>query len=536
MLKKKRFLLLGVAFLAFSLLLVACGGDDTDVPMAGDDTDVPMADGGVGVTGASDEIIIGFGGEIPTLDPHAENLLAASQVFYHTANTLVNQNADLEIYPGLAHSWEQLDELSWQFNLRDDVYFHNGDKMTAAHVEFSLTRAANAPSVEPVVGMINPDGFEVVDDYTIIIRTNYPFAPFLNHLAHNAALILNKNVLGDLAPGDALNEYIVTTGPYQILEHIPGDRFVMERWDDYHGDRPNMRLITYRIIPDAAARSIALETGEIDAMMAPLPTDIERLENHNDITVHYVVGLGVEYIILNNYHIPDVRVRQAMNYAVNGPQMVNVITQGTAVYASGFINNITFGHNPNFVGFPYDVERARELMIEAGFSGEADAGDLSFVIYANSENAVRQQSAVIVQNHLRQIGIDLEIRSPEFNAMMDLIRNRQIPMATLGWGTVTGDADYAMFPLFHSSAVSPSTNHALLENAAIDVLIEQARSSTDPDERIALYWEAQDLIREAAPWILVSNNVIRVPAQNNVAGLTVMAHQGHFFGNIYFTE
>jgi len=523
MLKKKRFLFV-VPLLMLSLLLVACDNENR----------IDVGDG-VGVTGYADEVIIGFGGEIPTLDPHAENLLAASQVFYHTASTLVNQNADLEIYPGLAHSWEQLDEQTWQFNLRDYVYFHNGDKLTAEHVAFSLTRAANAPSVEPVVGMINPDSIEIIDDYTIIIGTNYPFAPFLNHLAHNAALILNKHVIGDRTPGDTPNEYIVTSGPYQILEHIPGDRFVMERWEDYHGDLPNMRLITFRIIPDGSARSIALETGnEIDMMMAPIPADIARLERHLDIDVHYVTGLGVEYIILNREHIPDVRVRQAINYAIDGPQMVDVITQGTAVYASGFINNITFGHNPNFVGFPYDVERARELMIEAGFSGEAGADDLVIRLYANSENAVRQQAAEIVQSQLREIGIHIEIDTPEFNAMMERIRNREIPMATLGWGTVTGDADYAMFPLFHSSAHAPSTNSSLFESAVVGDLIERARSSADPNERIALYWEAQDLIREEAPWILVSNNVIRVPAIRNVRGLTVMAHQGHFFGNIYF--
>jgi peptide/nickel transport system substrate-binding protein len=296
-----------------------------------------------------------------------------------------------------------------------------------------------------------------------------------------------------------------------------------------------MRLITFRIIPDGSARSIALETGnEIDMMVAPIPADIARLESHLDIDVHYVTGLGVEYIILNREHIPDVRVRQAINYAIDGPQMVDVITQGTAVYASGFINNITFGHNPNFVGFPYDVERARELMIEAGFSGEAGANDLSIVLNANSENAVRQQSAEIVQSQLREIGIHIEIETPEFNAMMEMIRNREIAMATLGWGTVTGDADYAMFPLFHSSAHSPSTNSSLFESAVVDDLIERARSSADPNERIALYWEAQELIREEAPWILVSNNVIRVPAIRNVRGLTVMAHQGHFFGNVYF--
>lgn len=531
MLKNKKFLFVA-ACLVLSLFLVACGGGDDTEDASGDNA--PAS--GVGVTGAADEFIIAISGEIPSLDPHGANLLAASQVYVHTLSTLVNQDVNLEIYPGLALSWDQLDDQTWQFNLRDDVYFHNGDKMTADHVAFSLTRAAGAASVAPVVGMIDPDRIEVIDEYTIVIGTNYPFAPFLNHLAHNASAIINANVLGDVEPGNAGNELIVGTGPYQIIENVSGDRLVMERWDGYHGEPPNMRLITYRIIADGAARTFALETGDVDAIMSPIPTDVERLESNPDFIVPSVVGLGVEYVMLNNERIPDVRVRQAINYGLDIPTIVDVSAEGTLTYASGFINQTVFGHNPHFVGFPYDLVRARDLMIEAGFSGEEDANDLSLEIFANSENVIRTQSAEMIANQLRRIGIDLQINTLEFNSMMDLIDERRADMATLGWGTVTGDADYALYPLFHSSAHSPSTNHSLFDNATFDDLIERARASADPDERIELYWEAQEILREYAPWILLSNNTIRIPAQNNVGGIVVMPHQSHFFGNIYFTD
>lgn len=542
MVKNKNFLFVA-AFLMLSLFLVACGGGDNDGSV--DDTDDNSAtegagDGvGVGVTGQSDEFIIGVNGEIPTLDPHAVNQTAAAQVNAHVLSTLVNQDADLQIYPGLATSWEQLDELTWQFKLRDDVYFHNGDHMTARDVEFSLTRAAGAPAVTPVVGMIDPDKFEIIDDYTINIGTTYPFAPFLNHMAHNAAAILSADALGDVAPRDTEgreDELIVGTGPYQITENISGNRLVMERWDDYHGELPNIREITYLIIPDGQARAMRLETGDVDAIMSPMPTDVARLENLPGVTMHMVDGLGVEYVMLNNEHIPDVRVRQAINYALDVSQIVEVTTEGTFDHASGFINQITFGHNPDFEGYPYDVERARELMVEAGYSGEAGANDLELDFYANGENDIRTQSAEIIANQLREIGIDVSIHTPEFSAIMDMVEGREIAMATLGWGTVTGDADYALYPLFHSSAHSPSTNHALLDNPEVDDLLERARASADPEERLELYAEVQEILHEEAPWVLLSNTVVRIPAQNNVGGVVVMPHQSHYFGDIYFTE
>jgi len=537
MLRNKK-ILFAVMALAISVFLVACGGNDDSASGGNDDStsnnnEVANAGDPVGVSGSSDEFILAIGGEIPTLDPHGANLTAASQVQTHTLSRLVEQNVDLSLRPGLATSWEQLDDQRWQFNLRNDVYFHNGDHMTASDVAFSLTRAAESAHVTPVLGMIDPSKMEIIDDYTIIIGTTYPFAPFLSHLAHTAASIISENALGDVAP-IASNDLIVGTGPYQIIANTSGVELVMERWDDYHGDQPNMRLLTFRIIADAPARTFALESGEVDAILAPPPADIQRLEDRDDVIVPVVAGLGVEYVMLNNYHIPDRRIRQAINYAVNTEEIVAVTTEGTFDVASGFINANVFGHNPNFVGYSHDVARARELMIEAGYSGEPGANDLSLVINANGENQIRMQSAEIIANQLREIGINLTIETPEFNAMMDSIGRREVAMATLGWGTVTGDADYALFPLFHSSAHSPSTNHALLDNAELDELIERARASTDPQERIDLYWEAQEILHYEAPWILLSNSNLRVPSRSNVRGMIIMPHQGHFFGHTYF--
>ena len=558
MAKNKKFLFLA-AFLVFALLvvLVACGDDNGGAADNGDDDngEVVEADpvdedgddngeepdpapaGGVGVSGVPDELVVGFQGEIPTLDPHGQNMLVATHVNRHVLETLVTQDENLEIHPNLARDWYQIDDYNWRFYLRDDVYFHNGDKMTAYDVAFSITRAAEAPMVAPIMGMIDPDSIDIIDEYTVVIGTNYPFAPFLNHLAHSAGSILNAAVMGDVPGGPETDfDLIVGTGPYQVIENIAGDRIVMERWDDWHGELPNMRLITYRIIPDPPARTIALEVGEVDIIHAPGAPDIARLESNPDLIVPITPGLATNYILFNLERpgLDDVRVRQALNYATDVPTLVYVISEGTQIPSVGFVPPLAFGHNPNFEPHPYNLERARELMIEAGFSGEEGAGDLAFEFIVNPEAPAGVQSAEIFANMVARIGVDITLNPMEFTTMIeDYLNESRHYIATLGWGTVTGDADYQFFPLFHSSSAN---NHARFFNDEADELIERARSSTDPNERLELYAEIQEILRYEAPWVLLGNGNIRLPAQRNVGGIVVMPTQGHFYGNIYFTE
>ena len=555
MFKKKSFLFVA-AFLALSLILVACGGgngtdtDETDNGDTGADTEVTTEDtdtstdgpavdgGGVGVTGQSDELIFITGGEIPTLDPHGANMQQAAMVNNHVLETLVVHDTDLNIVPHLATSWEVVDEQTWRFYIRDDVYFHDGTKLTARDVAFSITRSAEAPMVAPITGMIDVDSINVIDDYTVEIGTNYPFAPFLHHLTHRAASVISADAMGDVPGGpDTDFDLIVGSGPYQVIENTPGDRLVLERWDDWHGmggDLPNMRLITFRIMIDPPARTFAMETGEADIMMGAAAADITRLQEDPNLIMPAVQSLQTEYIVFNTQRI-DRLVRQAINYALDVDTIVDMISEGHQSTAVGFVGAQAFGHNPNFEPHPYDVERARELMIEAGFSGEPGAADLSFEMLVQPEGA-RTQSAEIIARQVEEIGISIELNMMEFNTMNEnYIQEGLHYIAPLGWTTVTGDADYQFFPLFHSSS---ATNHSKLENDQVDDLIERARASADQDERQELYDELQEILRYEAPWVLLGVGYVRLSAQANVVGIEdmLLPTQAHYFGNIRFSE
>lgn len=515
---------------AFSLLvfiLVACNGNG-----ANDEN----GDVAVGVSGQPDELIVAVGGEIPNLDPHGASFIAAAQVQIHVFSRLVNRDTSGNFVPGLATEWRQIDPLTWEFDLRDDVYFHNGQHMTAYDVAFTFTRGATAPATIPLLGMIDTDRIEVINDYQIRIGTHYPFAPFLAHMAHRGASILNAYALEDVALGDAVDDLVIGTGPYQIIQNTSGDRLVMERWDDYHGDAPNMRLITYLIVADPQQRGITAETAGADIVLGPTSSDINRLNDDPSLQVLSTLSFGMEYVVFNTEYGPlsDPLVRQAINYALNADEIVSASSDGTETATSSFISPTVIGHDPTFERTPHDIERARELMIEAGFSGEPNAADISFDLATNSESAVRVQIAQIIAHELAQIGIDVSTPIMEHQVLIETLSNRGLAAGILAWSVSTGDADNALFPTLHSSSHAPSLNYSLLDSPEFDALIESAREADSEEARVAYYRQAQEVLLEEAPWFLLFNPNVWAIAQENVQGFQPFPDQTHIFSNVYF--
>jgi len=526
---KQGFFKIG-ALVLFALVLVACNGETNG------GTNDENGDVAVGVSGQPDELIVAVSGEVANLDPHGAAFISAAQVQIHVFSRLVNRDANMNFVPGLATEWRQIDPLTWEFDLRDDVYFHNGQHMTAYDVAFTFTRGATAPATIPLLGMIDPDQIEVINDYQIRIGTHFPFAPFLAHMAHRGASILNAYALEDVGLGDAIGDLVIGTGPYQIIEDIVGDRLVMERWEDYHGEAPNMRLITYQIIADPQQRGIAAETAGVDIVLGPTSSDINRLREDPNLQVLYTPGFGLEYVVLNTEYGPlsDPLVRQAINYAVNTEAIVAASSDGTESATASFISPTVFGHDPSFQNTPYDLERARALMIEAGFSGEANAADISFDLVSNGESAIRVQIAQIIAHDLAQIGIDVSTPVMEHQVMIQSLTDSEISAAVSGWSVSTGDADNALFSLLHSSARAPSLNYSLLNSPEFDALVESAREADSEEARIAYYLQAQEVLREEAPWIPLFNPNIWAIAQENVRGFTPFPDQTHIFSNVYF--
>lgn len=454
-----------------------------------------------------DTLVVAMGANPTILDPHGTNDQASSRVMGQIYQTLVVLTDDLEIVPGLAESWTAIDELTYEFKLRPNVKFHNGETLTASDVKFSLLRALNTPRVAFIVFPIDKDSIEVVDDLTIRFATSFPFGPLFEHLAHPAVAILNEKAVtaggADYGQGtEVASTHPVGTGPFRFVSWDRGlQQVVIERNEDYHGTKALLRQVTFRVIPDNTVRTIALETGEVDLIYDVQPSDASRVAADPTLTLFRDDNLSLTYIGFNVQKAPfdDVRVRQAINLAIDMNQVVNTVFFGVGSVSNGPLHTLVNGANPNLEVWERDLDAARALLAEAGFPN-----GFSTTLWTN-DNLQRVQIAEIVQNQLADVGIVVEVKEVEFAQYLNDTAAGLHDMFILGWTTVTGDADYGLFPLFHSSQMGAPGNRAFYSNARVDELLEIGRESKDPAVRQAAYFEAQEIIRDEAPWIFTWN-------------------------------
>ena len=517
----KKLTVFGV-LLVVAVFAVACGADDNN--------DSGSADS------SRDYLVVGLASEVRSIDLHATNDQASAIIMNHIFETLVVQDENMNLNPGLALDWELVEENRiWEFNLREDVYFHNEEPFTAHDVAFTFNRAVESAHVEAILGMVDPSTIEVIDDHTVRVGTFEPFAPFLAHLAHSAAGIMNEIAVEQ---ANDVERQPVGTGPFTLLEWVSGDRIVLERFEDYHASipgfpMPTIREITVRQMPDQTSRLNALETGEIDMDLNPQVDNFSTIESYDNLKIISVEGLRTEYIGMNSNHpyLSNPLVRQAINYAVDVDDIVVNIYQSHGIAGTTVISGSVFGHNPNVEPFPFDLDRARELMAEAGLED-----GFSATIYANVERQDRVDIITIVAYRLAEIGIDLEVQTMDWPTLLTVLDDGEADMFALGWTTLTGDADYGLFPLFHSSQAGAAGNQTFFANDDVDRLLDAARNSTDPDERLAYYFEAQEIIREETPWIIMLQEEPTVALLSSIEGFTLLPTTTHYFGNITFSE
>ena len=461
---------------------------------------------------ATDTLIVAQGADVDSLDPQATNEQPSSRIMKQIYESLVNQNEDMELVPGLAEEWDQIDELTFEFKLREGVMFHNGEELTASDVEFTLLRALESGNVGHIVGAIDPEGFEITGDYTIRISTVEPFAPLLAHLAHTGTSILNQTAVEEF--GEDYGENPVGTGPYMLQEWIRGSEVHLERFEDFHGENAEMAKIRFRKIQEDGNRTIELENGEIHIAYDILPTDMSKIEDNDELKLARDVNFTTVYLGFNTQKEPfdDVRVRQAINYAIDVESIIETVMEGSGEVATGPVGPMVWAANDSLEPYGYDVEKAQELMNEAGLED-----GFSTTIWTN-DNQIRQDIAVFIQSQLAEIGIDVDIEVFGWEAYVERTANGDHDMFVLGWVTVTGDPDYGLYALFHSEQFGAAGNRTFWDNDRVDELLEEARRSAEPEVREEAYKEVQKIVRDEAPWLFLNTGEDRTGLRNNVSG------------------
>ena len=458
--------------------------------------------GGLPTSGVaqSPELVVAQGIDPETVDPHASYTTATMNVYLHMFDGLLHRDADLVIKPALATAWRSVDDNTWEFDLRRGVTFHDGSPFTAEDVKFSFERVFNPAFKSPLVPNVNAvTRVDVMDPHRVRLITKSPY-PILPARLTVFPIVPAKYVRDR---GDAeFRRRPVGTGPYRFVEWIKDDHLTLEANPTWWGGRPRIARITFRPIPESATRVAALQAGNVDIVTNVPPDVVADLGKHPRLEVASVPSERVIFIHINvklGGPTADRRVRQALNYGVNKKALIRFVLGGFGVQVPAPITPQHFGFDPNLAPYPYDPERAKALLTEAGFPGGFDT-----TLYVPTGRYLKDRElGEAIAGQLGRVGVRTKLATPEWGTYAQLATSYKIgPLYLLGWSSQTYDADGVLFStLYTGNPWSPYSNKEL------DALLLAARGSLDPEARKRHYQKALALIREEAPMIFLHRQV-----------------------------
>ncbi len=433
-----------------------------------------------------DSIVIATLGETPSVHPYDHNATAGSYMNLLTYNTLFHNDVNQNPQPHLVESYENIDDSTWQFTLKQGVLFHNGEEMKAqdveASIEWAMTFAEVMPSHEKMLGI------DVVDDYTFTLHTDGPYALLITNLASHGNAILPKSLIDQ---GHDFGEEPIGSGPYKLVEWNRGDSLVFEANEDYFNGAPAIKSMTWRIIPEGSGRTIALEAGEVDVVIEVESMDYERLKETEGITVAEYDSTSITWLYLNN-EVPGLdnqNVRHAINSAINKESVVEVALNGLGTPAIGQLPSNLAGYSEENAD-AYDVERAREFLAASG----VDPSTLSFPIITS--NDTRRRAGEVIQANLQEIGINVELESMDLATYLSATSEGDYTAAIGGWtSNVLLDC---LIGVYHSSGINAS-NKTRISDPELDALIDEAGVTLDEEERNAILEQACARANELCP-------------------------------------
>lgn len=509
--------------LSFALVLTACaGGGDEDTSTDG--TDQPAGD----ESAAGGDLILAVLSDASSLDPHGANDVPSTIVQENIFETLVHTDENSEIIPGLAESWDPVDELTWSFKLQEGVMFHDGEEFNADVVKMNLDRIRDEELGSPranLFAMIT--NVEAVSEYEVEISTEYPFSPLLSHLAHNSGGMISpasieedyEAIENGQDPFSVVSQNPVGTGYFKFESWDPGSEIRLVKNEDYWGEPVALDSATFRVVPDSQVRAADLETGNVHIIDPVQPNEVSRIDNSGVASVLRTPSSSLAYLGFNVEKEPfnDPLVRRAISYAIDREAIISGIYEDYAIPAIGPLAPGTFGYTDEIDSIEFDMDEARSLLEEAGMED-----GFSTSIWTN-DNPQRQSIAVLVQEALSELNIEASIEVLEFGAYLDQTAAGEHDMFILGYSNPTGDADYQMYGLFHTDQIGNPGNRSFYSNPEVDALLDDGRRSTDPAEREEIYAETAQILTDEAPMAFLLHQEYLNGIADNVNGFDIDA-------------
>ncbi len=546
--------LLPVLLVVFAVAAAACGGgsDPTPAPTqaaaqaAPGQVETPSAGTtGDGESSAMTEAPAGgvfrrLWSDPPTMDPHLTSDTTSAGIVVEIFSGLVTLDTDLKLVPDIAESWTIDNGVVYTFKLREGVTFHNGKTVTAQDFKWSMERAADPDTASPVADTYLNDlvgfddyaegraseilGIKVIDDLTLQLTIKAPVAYFLAKMTYPTAFVVDRETV-EAGGSDWWVDDPVGTGPFKVREYRIGDRLILERNADFYREPAKVDVVHMNL---AGGQSMAMyDNDEIDITGVGL-FDLDAVLDESDPRnkdLHVAPpGFDVSYIGFNPTRPPfdDVKVRQALNHAVNKELIARDVLSDLVHPAYGILPPEFPGYNPDLVGLRYDPDKAQRLLAEskygaflsrveedsphyasaqqylAGVSGSADDLPRITLSVPGTGGTVGLDVEVILQMWRQVLGVEVDIEQVEWATFLDDLDRKKFQAYTSGWAADYPDPQDFLDILFHSDS---SINHSAYSNPAVDAVLEEARTEQDPARRIQLYHQAEEMIVNDAAWL-----------------------------------
>ena len=505
----------------------------------------------VGICSANDTLVFGISMDVNELDPgNSIGFYVVDNLFEGLVKFKIGST---NIEPCLASSWEiSGNGKEITFYLRKGIQFHDGTAFNADAVIFSFARQydSNHPyhqfgkwAVWSSMFSGDIDRIEKIDDYTVKLVLKRPSASILSNLAMCAMSIVSPTNAKQYK--EEAFKYPCGTGPFKFVEWVKSDHVTLEANEDYWQERAKLDKLIFKVIPDPSARLMALEVDEVQGIEYPDPVDFNRIKEHDDLVLITEPGMNVGFIAMNTgygymdsnknglkdaneplvktpgYFEPLTKknVRQAINMAIDKQSIIDNIYMGRAIKAKNGMPPFMLGYNDKIKDYPYDLERAKELLAESGYPNGFEV-TLHITSVSRPYMFDPPRIAEAIQSYLAAVGIKVKIFQLDLSYFLLELLEGKHQMCLGGWFGDNGDPDNFMNVAYgtNSTSIGTAANFAFYINEQAQELLSKALVTYDEEERATYYREVQEMIHEDAGWVYLAHETLNMVVWNNIKG------------------
>lgn len=475
-----------------------------------------------------DEIVFAQSSDLTTMNPYIGTQERAYSLTNHMYDTLLVYDSDMNMSCSLAESYEWVDDVTLQLNLVHDVKFHNGDPLTAEDVIFTFQQRANWGSA--FKNYIDVDNMQAKDDYTVIVPFTSPHPSFIYQLTDPAFGIVPKKYFESVGE-DGFAKAPIGSGPYKLKDYVTGDYYTLERFDDYWGGPAKTKYLTMKIVPEAGQRTIMLETGEIDVAYEIPYVDAAKIQDNSDLQFLSTPSMKIVMFYLNTQSatpVHDKRVRQAIEYAIDKEAIVQAVCYGYGSVAYAIVPDSVFEYKEVKEPHVYNLEKAKELMKEAGYED-----GFSMEIWTSSVQT-NTEICQVVQDQLAAINIKAEISVQDANTIDTRIdAGDEFGMELHFYSCNSGHAEYTLSNILPTGMMR---NDCRFSNADYDAAYEEWLMTTDEAKRDELLTTMYEIQNEETPVLPLYNEVKILGATKNLEGFQLSRIGAHEYQNAVVYE